>query len=150
MSTIVTRTVSRLLLAPVMLIALAVLIKGYADVGDGFSAGVIAALGILLQYLAFGREEAERMLPIRIVPALAFVGLLLALVVATIPIIGGDPIFTHFPAPGADVVKVGTLELITAVAFDCAVFLLVLGAVTGIIHNLALAGDESERSGDQR
>jgi multicomponent Na+:H+ antiporter subunit B len=139
-----TQTVSRLLLAPVLLIALAVLVKGYADVGDGFSAGVIAALGMLLQYLSFGREQAERMLPIRLVPPLAFVGLLLALAVAAFPLLRGDPPLTHLPAPGSEVIHVGTLELISAVAFDIGVFLLVLGAAVGIIHNLAVAVEEDE------
>jgi multisubunit Na+/H+ antiporter MnhB subunit len=141
-STIVTRVISRLLLPPVLVIAVAVLVKGYADVGDGFSAGVIAALGVLLQYLAFGHEEVERLLPIRYVPSLAFVGLLGALAVAAFPLLRGDPLLTHLPAPGAEVVEIGTLELITAVAFDLAIFLLVLGAAVGIIHNLAKAGEE--------
>jgi multicomponent Na+:H+ antiporter subunit B len=38
-TTVLTRAVSRLLLAPVLMVAAAVLIKGYADVGDGFAAG---------------------------------------------------------------------------------------------------------------
>ena len=62
MTTALTRMVARLLLAPVLVVAVAVLIKGYADVGDGFAAGVIAALGVLLQYLAFGRAAVERAL----------------------------------------------------------------------------------------
>jgi multicomponent Na+:H+ antiporter subunit B len=143
-STVPVRVVSRLLFAPVLVIALAVLVKGYADVGDGFSAGVIAALGVLLQYLAFGREEAERQLPIRAVPALAFIGLLAALAVAVVPLLRGESLLTHWPPPGGDVIHVGTLELITAVAFDISVFALVLGASVGIIHSLAAATDESE------
>lgn len=142
MNSAVTQLVARILLAPVLIIAIAFLVKGYADVGDGFSAGMIAALGLLLQYLAFGREEVERTLPVHRLPPLAFIGLLLALAVAAIPLIRGDSVFTHSPAPGADVVKVGTLELITAVAFDLAVFLLVIGAAVGIIRAIALAGEE--------
>ena len=42
MTSLPTRHVARLMLAPVLMIALAVLVKGYADVGDGFAAGVIA------------------------------------------------------------------------------------------------------------
>ena len=58
-TTVLTRMVARLLLAPVLVVAAAVLVKGYADVGDGFAAGVIAALGVLLQYLAFGRAAVR-------------------------------------------------------------------------------------------
>lgn len=139
MTTGMTQLTARLLLAPILAVAVAVLVKGYESVGDGFSAGVIAALGLLLQYLAFGREETERRLPMRLVPAMAFVGLLGALLVAAVPLLRGDPLLTHVPAPGVDVTTLGTLEIVTAVAFDAAVFLLVLGAAVGIIHAIARA-----------
>ncbi len=144
-TTELTKLTARLMFAPILAIAIAVLVKGYDSVGDGFSAGVIAALGLLLQYLALGREEAERLLPMRFVPALAFVGLLAALAVAAIPLLRGDPILTHVPAPGAEVTVLGTLEIITAVAFDAAIFLLVVGAAVGIIHTIAKASEEESR-----
>ena len=143
MTTVLTRAVARLMLAPTLVLAVAVLVKGYADVGDGFSAGVIAAVAILIQYLAFGRAEAERTLPLSLIPHAAFAGLLAALAIALWPALRGDPILTHLPPPGADVVKLGTLELITAVAFDVAVFLLVVGAVVGILRAVALAKEEA-------
>lgn len=138
MTSALTRTVARLLLAPAFVLALAILVKGYADVGDGFSAGVVAALGVLAQYLAFGSREAERLLPVRLAPAAVVAGLLLALVVAFAPLAWGDPPLTHLPRAGSDVVHLGTVELLTAVAFDVGVFLLVLGASVGIIRTLAL------------
>lgn len=139
MTTVMTRAVARLLLAPTFVVALAILVKGYSDVGDGFNAGVIAGLGILMQYLAFGYREVERLLPVRLVSLGAVAGLLLALAVTFGPILWGDPPLTHLPAPGADVVRLGTLELVTAVVFDIGVFLLVFGAVVGIIRAIALA-----------
>ncbi len=145
MTSVLTQTLARLLLAPVLVVAVGVLVKGYADVGDGFAAGVIAGLAILLQYLAFGPAEAERLLPIRLVPAGAFVGLLAALAVAFWPVVRGDALLEHLPAPGASVIHLGTIELITAVLFDVAVFLLVLGAVVGIIHAIARPAEEGER-----
>jgi multicomponent Na+:H+ antiporter subunit B len=143
LTSLLVQAVARLSLAPMLVIAAAVLVKGYADVGDGFSAGVIAALAILLQYVAFGRETAERRLPLAPLPAGAFAGLLVALAVALVPVFRGDPPLTHLPAPGAEVTKLGTLELITAVAFDVAVFLLVVGAVVGIIHAIAAAEEDA-------
>jgi multisubunit Na+/H+ antiporter MnhB subunit len=144
-ATVLTQTVARLVLAPVLVIAVAILVNGYAQVGDGFSAGVIAALGLLLQYLAFGREEAERLLRLRYLPAAALVALLAALALALAPMLRGDPLFTHYPRAGADVVEIGRLEAITAVAFDVAVFVLVVGAVVGIVHAVARAGEEAAR-----
>ena len=142
MTSVLTQSVARLLLAPILVVAVATLVKGYADVGDGFSAGVIAALGILLQYMAFGREEAERQLPVRLLPACTFAGLLAALAVAFWPVLRGDALLEHLPPPGASVIELGTIELITAVLFDVAVFLLVLGALVGIVHAIARSGEE--------
>lgn len=143
MTSALTQAVARLLLAPTLMIAFAILVKGYSDVGDGLNAGVVAALGVLAQYLAFGAREAERLLPTRLAPAAVVGGLALALLTAFAPVLAGDPVLTHVPAPGAGFVHVGTLELLTAVLFDVGVFLLVLGAAVGIIHSIAAAGEES-------
>jgi multisubunit Na+/H+ antiporter MnhB subunit len=132
--------VSRLLLAPAFMVALATLVKGYVDAGDGFAAGVIAALAVGLQFVAFGADEVERTLPVRFAPAVAAVGLVVALMVTFVPILRGDPLLTHLPRPGAAVVHLGTLELLTAVLFDVGVFLLVLGFGVETIRLLIRAG----------
>ncbi len=126
------------LLGPAVMLAAAIIVKGYTDVGDGFSAGVIVALAIALRYSALGRERAERSLPIlRRAPEAATCGLLIALAVGFFPVALGDPPFTHLPPPGDPVVKIGTLELVTAVAFDVGLFMLVTGALVVTIHQLA-------------
>jgi len=132
------------LLGPAVMVAAAIIVKGYTDVGDGFSAGVIVALAISLRYITFGPERAERSLPIlRHAPVVAAGGLLLALAVGFFPLLLGDPPFTHWPAPRAEVVKLGTLELISAVAFDIGVFLLVCGALVTLVHQLARLVEET-------
>jgi multisubunit Na+/H+ antiporter MnhB subunit len=136
------RAVARLLLAPVLVVALAVLVKGYVDVGDGFAAGIMASLGVLLQYVVFGRPAVASALPVHRAPALAFAGLGVAVAVALAPLLFGGTLLEHAPPPGAEVVTVGTVELITAVAFDVGVFLLVLGAAVGIIDVLAQGREE--------
>jgi multicomponent Na+:H+ antiporter subunit B len=126
------------LLGPALMLAAAIIVKGYTDVGDGFSAGVIVGLAFALRYVAWGTERTERSLPVlRHAPALAAGGLLLALGVGFLGVAFGDPPFTHVPGPGEDVVKIGTLELITAVAFDLGLFLLVTAAIVVLLHNLA-------------
>lgn len=140
--TTVTQTVARLLLAPLLVLALGVLVKGYTDVGDGFTAGILVAIGVLMQGVAFGHREAERLLPVRWAYRLALFGVLLGLVIAIAPLVAGEPIFTHFPRAGESPVKLGTLELITAVLFDAGVFLLVLGTVVAGVHLLARPADE--------
>ena len=128
---------ARILLLPCWIIALAVMLQGYADVGDGFSAGVIAALGVLLQGLAFGAEELDRMLISRIAPILCFVGLGLALLTAFIPLMLGQDLMTHSPGIDKSVVHFGVLEFITPVVFDIGVFLIVYGFCVGGLHAIA-------------
>ncbi|HET7095093.1 MAG TPA: MnhB domain-containing protein, partial [Thermomicrobiales bacterium] len=92
MITLVTRTVAKLLFLPSLMIALATLVKGYADTGDGFTAGVIAGLAVLLQIIVFGPAEVERTLPLRWAPRVAFAGLALALLDALAPMAFGRPV----------------------------------------------------------
>lgn len=126
------------LLGPAIVIAIAIIVKSYADVGDAFSAGVIVALAVGLRYVSLGRERAERSLPIlRHAPVVTVCGLLLALGVGFFGVVLGDPPFTHRPAAGEPVITIGSLELITAVAFDVGLFLLVTGALVVLTHHLA-------------
>jgi multicomponent Na+:H+ antiporter subunit B len=134
----VIETVAPKLLGPALMLAAALIVRGYADVGDGFSAGVIVALAVSLRYVALGVEEAERGLPIlRRAPIAVAAGLLIALASGFFSVALGDPPFTHQPPPGAHVVEIGMLELITAVAFDIGVLLLVVGALVVLVHHLA-------------
>jgi multicomponent Na+:H+ antiporter subunit A len=143
---IVTRTVARLLYLPTLLVATAILVKGFVQTGDGFSAGVVAALGVLLRYLAYGHEEAGRLLPVRYATAIAFAGLLVALGVAAAPLFLGDAPLTHYPPSGSEPIHLGTLELMTAVLFDAGIFLLVFGFAVGVVSFFARVIAAEEQS----
>jgi multisubunit Na+/H+ antiporter MnhB subunit len=135
--TALTRMVARMLLPPTLVVALAILVKGYVDVGDGFSAGVIVALGLLLQSLAFGRDAVAEALPLRHGLTLAFTGLGITAAVLAAPVALGDAPLTHWPPPGDEAIHIGTLEVITAVGFDVGIFLLVAGSVIAILDALS-------------
>ena len=136
--TITVRAIARLLLGPSLVVAVALMVKSYSDVGDGFSAGVIVALAVALQYVAYGARRAEAALPfLRFAPLVAVTGLLLALGVGFFAVVGGQPIFTHWPPPGVHPTRIGTLEVLTAVVFDIGVFLLVVGVLVVLVHQLA-------------
>lgn len=135
---ILTQTVARLLLAPSIVVAAAILVKGYVDVGDGFSAAVVVTLAIATQYLVLGARRTEEEIPLlRHAPRVAIAGLLIALASGFFPLLFGDPLFSHAPGPGDRVVHVGRLELMTPVLFDVGVFMLVAGALIALIHHLA-------------
>lgn len=139
------QTVASLLLVPGWVIALAFMFKGYVDIGDGFSAGVIAALVTVLQGLAYGAEEMEKMVLARLAPVLVFVGLALAYGIAYIPAILGQPLMTHYPGINEDVIHFGVLEFITPVLFDIAVFLVVYGFCVGAMMAVARAEVRHQR-----
>lgn len=149
MTSVLTRMAAKLLLLPTLVAAVAILVKGYTQPGDGFSAGVVAGLGVVLQYLAFGREEAERLPVIRSAGVIAFAGLLISLFVALVPLFLGDPILTHYPPPDAEVLIFGTLEILTAVLFDVGVFLLVFGFSVGTVSIISRSiANEEEYAAD--
>ena len=134
-----TQLVCRLLFAPTLMVAFATLVKGYAESGDGFAAGVIAGLAFLMQFVAFGERHVRHELHTRLAPAVGVVGLALALSVTFLPLLRGMPVLTHWPPPDAPVIHVGRVELITAVVFDIGVFLLVLGFAVAAISLVARA-----------
>ena len=143
MSTILSSRIARLLLPVTFIGAVALLVKGYHSVGDGFSAGVTAASGILLQYLAFKPREVGELAPVRYSIPIAMAGLLLAFSVVFGPVMFGLPLLTHFPQPNETVMALGTLELHTALLFDLGVFGLVFGFIVTTMR--ALMRVEQER-----
>lgn len=142
----VVRMVARRLPGPSLMVAAALIVKGYAEVGDGFAAGVIVALAIALVYVALGADATETALPLlRHAPKLAVGGLLLALASGFFPLALGEPPVSHRPGPGDHVVKFGALELFTPLLFDIGVFLLVVGVLTILLHHLARPRGETKR-----
>lgn len=134
----VVTAVSRLLLAPGLVVAVAILLKGTGDVGDGFTAGVIVSLVVALQYLTQGAETVEATLPgLSRAPALIVGGLVVALAAGLGPVLAGLAPFTMFPPPGTEPVAFGAVKLTTALAFETGVFLLVTGTLVTLVHHLA-------------
>ncbi len=125
------------LLPVALVVAVALMVKGYADVGEGFGAGVIVGLAIGLRYVVLGARRADRSMPLaRRGPLLIALGLLIALAAGFVGTLFGAPPFTHYPRPGEPVVHLGTLELTTALVFDIGIFVLVIGAVVVLIREL--------------
>lgn len=145
MTSPLTVLVSRLVTAPILMYAAATLVRGYSGVGDGFAAGLIAALAVLLQYPALSPAAARRLLPVDRARAVARVGLLGAIVLAIAPLAWGDPPLTHQPRPGTEPGHIGSIELTTAFAFDVAICVLVVGVVVTIFDALATVAAEREQ-----
>ncbi len=146
MTSVMTRLAARILLLPIFMVAAAVLVKGYADIGDGFSAGVIASLGIILQGVAFGADEFDRLPLARFAPIATFLGLFLALLVAFVPVAArGSRSFCIARRQDEKAEHFGSLEIITPVLFDVGVFLVVVGFCVGSLQ-CGGAGDRAPRA----
>jgi multisubunit Na+/H+ antiporter MnhB subunit len=143
--TILTRAIARILFLPLLIVAFAVLVKGYADIGDGFSAGVIASLAFILQGVVFGAQEFVRLPLARFAPIGAFLGLALALAVAFGPVVFDEEILRHHPEAGEEAVHFGSLEFITPVLFDVGVFLIVVGFCVGCLGSIGREAVRRER-----
>lgn len=139
------QSAARILLVPGWVIAIGMMLKGYVDIGDGFSGGVIAGLVVLLQGLAYGAEELERINVARYAPVISFAGLGLVLIVAFTPLLFGDPLFMHWPRINEKAYHFGALEFITPVAFDIGVFLIVYGFSVGAVNAVARAETRQAR-----
>lgn len=147
MTSPVTRFGAHVLFLPILMVAAAVLVKGYVDIGDGFSAGVIASLAVILQAVSFGVADFDRLPYARYAPLFTFAGLSLALATAFIPVLLGKPILYHSPPAGESAVHFGSIEFITPVIFDIGVFLVVVGFCVG---SLAAVAREINRRQNER
>lgn len=140
--------VARALLGPVLVVAAALLVRGQAEGGGGFAAGVTAGLGVLLQYVALGFAEAERRVP-RVLRSfrVALAGLALTALVAFLPLAAGEPPVSHRPGPGARMIALGPLELHSALVFELGLALATFGFVVAAVRRITASdvGGRHER-----
>jgi len=135
----VLRTAAEILKPLMLLFSIYVLIRGHNEPGGGFSGGLVAASGFLLDAFARGVPEAKASL--RIYPKLLIgAGLLIALgsglpgLVVDGAFLKGQWYTVHLP--GLEPVKAGTPLL-----FDIGVYLAVIGIALTIVFTVMEAED---------
>lgn len=138
------RVVGATVLALAWTLALAFLVKGHAETGDGFSAGLTAAAGVLIHRMVTG--EARASWPVRHRLTLARVGLLVVLVPVVVPVLSGSPPLSHYPAPGTPAPGLGVLEIQSGLLVDLGVFALVLGFVLTAVELIAATATAARES----
>ena len=135
MSSLILTTVTRLVFFLVLLFSLYLLLRGHNSPGGGFIAGVMTALGILLQSIASDLHYVR--LVFRVEPrVLVGVGLMIALTTGLVPMLLGYPFLTstfgHVHLPG-----LGEVEIASAFFFDLGVYCVVVGGSLLMIITLA-------------
>jgi multicomponent K+:H+ antiporter subunit A len=144
-SPVILAMITRALLPLALLFSAFLFLRGHNLPGGGFAAGLMAAVAILLQYLASGTDWVEQRLRLRYQPLIGL-GLLIAFACGLGALAFGYPFlsatFTYVHVP-----LVGEIELATALIFDLGVFLTVIGAVLLMLSRLGtpVPDDAAER-----
>ena len=138
MTSLILRTMVRLLLPLLLMFSVFLLLRGHNEPGGGFVGGLMAATGFALFSIAFGSATARRIL--RIDPNMLIgVGLMIALSSGLITLLLNQPFLTGiwYKLPLG---SVGKLELGTPLFFDIGVYLTVWGVTLTIIFALEEVG----------
>lgn len=118
-------------------------LRGHDLPGGGFAAGIILAIGLLLQYLASGTRWVEshlRILPLRWMG----LGLLLAALTGMGAWLFGFPFLTTYTTH-LEIPLIGRISVATALFFDLGVLLLVVGATALMLIAIAHQSIRSHR-----
>lgn len=127
------RLAARVVLPVALLIAVAHILYAGAAPGDGFTAGVIAGLGIALWYIVFGYEGVRARLYWLHPATMIGIGLVLALINAALPLLAERAFFafTLFPADLPAGIKLASTTI-----FEFAIFASVFGGISAIMEAL--------------
>jgi len=159
-TTVIARTVARVVVPIILVVALALLFRGHNLPGGGFIAGVLTCTAFALVYIIYGRESLRTLVGASAAgdgvlaglpgtyARLFAVGLAIATGGGVAAMALGYPFLSQavlylsdVPAVGA-VTKlpgIGTLELASAFVFDVGVYLVVVG---GLLTIISVVGSE--------
>jgi len=128
-------TLTRLLFPVMLIVAVFLLLRGHDLPGGGFSAGMVVAIAVILQYMVGGTDWTEDRLNLR--PHLWIGGgLLVAAGTAFAALPFGRPFLTTYFAY-AELPLIGKVPTASALVFDIGIFALVVGATLLMLVALA-------------
>lgn len=145
-SPVILTMITRALLPFALLFSLFLLLRGHNLPGGGFIAGLMAAIALILQYVASGSEWTETRLRGRYRAVIA-IGLLIAFATGFGALAVGYP-FLSSTFTYVDVPLIGEIELATAMIFDVGVFLTVVGAVMLMLSRLGVPAPHDEEDAE--
>lgn len=127
-------TLTRLLFPLMLLVSVYIFLRGHNLPGGGFIAGLIAAVALIVQYLANGIAWTQKRLSFK-KHIFISLGLLIATLTGLVPLFLGHEFlssaFTHLSLP-----LIGEFELASALVFDIGVFMVVVGFTVLILIQL--------------
>ena len=139
---------TRLLFPSMIVLSFYFFFSGHNAPGGGFAGGLVAALALILRYLAGGRAELDEALPLDGGRTMA-VGLLLSLGAVVTPLFfGHPPLTTAYTKVGIPLI--GDVSLPSALIFDAGVYLIVVGLALYVLSSLGAKLDQEEEMRKQR
>ena len=139
---------TRLLFPSMIVLSFYFFFSGHNAPGGGFAGGLVAALALILRYLAGGRAELDEALPLDGGRTMA-VGLLLSLGAVVTPLFfGHPPLTTAYTKVGIPLI--GDVSLPSALLFDAGVYLIVVGLALYVLSSLGAKLDQEEEMRKQR
>lgn len=136
---IIFEVMTRLLFPVMILCALFLLFTGHNAPGGGFAAGLITGLALTIRYLAGGAGELAEAAPVdagRVLGA----GLAVSALSAVAPLPFGGRILESY-AIDLHLGPLGDLHLVTSMAFDIGVYLVVVGVMLDLARSLGAGID---------
>ncbi|WP_337060104.1 Na+/H+ antiporter subunit A [Kineococcus sp. G2] len=135
----------RLVFGVVMVLSVHLLLVGHDQPGGGFAGGLVAGIALYLRYAAGGRYELGEAARVD-AGVLLGLGLLIAGVTAVVPLLLGGQVLEsasvdlHLPV-------LGDVHLVSSLAFDVGVYLVVVATVLDVLRSLG-AGVDARRERD--
>ena len=133
---LVPSTLTRLLFPVMLLVAAFLLLRGHDLPGGGFSAGMVVAIAVIVQYMIGGTEWTEDRLRLLRPRVWIGTGLLLAAGTGLAAWAFGRPFLTSYFGY-LDLPLIGEVPTASALVFDLGVFALVVGATLLMLVALA-------------
>jgi multicomponent Na+:H+ antiporter subunit A len=143
---VIFEVVARLAFHTMILYSVYLLFSGHNAPGGGFAAGLVVGLALAVRYLAGGRYELGDALPVQ-PGVLLGLGLFLSAGVGLVALAAGGSVLqswvleVHLPV-------LGDVHLVTSLAFDLGVYLVVIGLVLDILRSLGAELDRRAESGE--
>ena len=133
----------RLVLPVSWMVAVYLLLRGHDEPGGGFVAGLVVAIGFILQYMVAGTLWVEAHMKLR-PPRWIALGQALAVITGAVAVVIGYPFLTthtaHLQLP-----VFGEIHVPSAMFFDLGIFAVVVGATMLILTALAHQSLRSRR-----
>lgn len=137
---VILETATRLVFHVMILLSLYLLFSGHNQVGGGFAGGLVLGLALLARYLAGGRAELDHAAPVSAGLVLG-AGLAISAISALAPLAFGGTVLQSAVVE-LDLPIWGEVKLVTALAFDIGVYLIVTGIALDVVRSLGTGIDK--------